>query len=196
VFKHTDAAAAIVAEDYAIIDGDGGGLQISNHFDVAISIAAFEHVHRFPIMLNRVHEALAPEGQLLSLYQPIWPCINGHHIVGIKDAQGANIDFTTRLVPLWGHLLYTPAELYKHLCQHTDEQCAADIVHEVYNSTQINRLFFEDYVAYVENSRFASGRVFPLQQIEVPPDILQALRARHPGRMVFDATTILIRAVK
>ncbi|MDB5445280.1 MAG: hypothetical protein JWQ97_597, partial [Phenylobacterium sp.] len=99
VFRHGDGAAAILAEDHAIIDGDAAGLMIEDYFDVVISIAAFEHIHRFPTMLDRVYKSLNFGGQLLSLFQPIWSCVNGHHIVGISDAAGNKIDFTSTLVP-------------------------------------------------------------------------------------------------
>ncbi|CAN7541467.1 class I SAM-dependent methyltransferase [Phenylobacterium sp. LjRoot219] len=195
-FRHSDDAAAILAEDHAIIDGDAADLNLTDHFDVVISIAAFEHVHKFAPMLDRIYDSLNVGGQLLSLFQPIWSCVNGHHIVGISDAAGNKIDFTSNLMPHWGHLLYTPPQMYKYLCERTDAKCAADIVYEVYNSTQVNRLFFEDYVDYVENSKFRAKVVTPLGQREVPEATAQALRAAHPGRTCFDANTVFIHAIK
>lgn len=195
-FKAGDDMEAALAEDYAIVDGDAADLRFKDHFDVVVSIAAFEHIHRFPTMLSRVYDALMPDGQLLSLFQPIWSCVNGHHIVGITDAAGAKIDFTTNLMPHWGHLLHTPPQLYKILCERTDEKCAADIVYEVYNSMQVNRLFFEDYVDYVEATPFRAKVVTPLGQREVPEATLEALKAAHPGRACFDASTIFIHAIK
>lgn len=197
VFRPDDDPAAVLAEDYAIVDCEAGEIAFEDHFDIAISICAFEHVHRFPIMLDRVHAALRMGGQLMSLYSPIWSGLNGHHVVGVVDAAGNEIDFTsTAFIPPWGHLLLSPPELYRFLCERTDPKAAADVVYEVHNSTQVNRLFVEDYMAYVEHSKFRVTNVTPLAPRPPPEDIEQVLRARHPGRRNFDATTIFIHAAK
>jgi hypothetical protein len=196
VFRDTDDMNLVTNEKYAIIDGNSADLSISDYFDVAISIAAFEHIHRFPEMLSRVYDALRFGGHLLSLFQPIWSCINGHHVVGVKDAQGREIDFSSSLIPPWGHLIYTPPQLYRILCERTDRKCAADIVYQIFNSTQVNRLFFEDYVEYVEHTEFRAKSIAPLGQIQIPEPIAQLLSLSHPGRKCFDANAVFIHAVK
>lgn len=197
IFKPGADPAEILAEDYAIIDGDTADLDIQGHFDVAISIAAFEHVQRFPMMLDRVCDALRPGGQLVSLFAPVWPSLNGHHAVGVVDASGRTIDFTSvEIVPPWAHLLHTPPQLYRLLCQRTDEKAAADLVYEIYNAPQVNRLFFEDYEDYMQNSKFRASVVSPFGHREVPPHIQTALEIAHPGRRCFDAGGILIHAMK
>lgn len=195
-FMHGDPAEAILAEDYAIVDGDAADLQLENHFDVAISICAFEHVQRFAAMLDRVHAALVPEGQLLSLFQPIWPSAQGHHLAGAKDAAGNVFHYWSGIVPPWAHLLQKPPQLYKYLCTVTDERCAADIVHEVYNSTQVNRMFYEDYADYLEGSKFRGKHIQGVGDKAAPDDVAALLRAAHPGRTHFGADTVFMQAMK
>jgi hypothetical protein len=196
-FEHSDPVEDILAEDYAIIDGDASDLRILDHFDVVISIAAFEHIHRFSTMLSRVHASLKKNGQLLSLFQPIWSGVNGHHLVGIVDAKGDKYGMGGwDIVPPWGHLLFTPPLLYKILRTRTDAKCADDIIYAVYNSTMLNRLFFDDYVDYMNDSPFRLHRVDAMGKCHVPDAVLEQLATLYPGRTCFDANTVLIHAAK
>jgi SAM-dependent methyltransferase len=195
-FTAHDAAAEILVNDYAIIDGDICSLDIFDYFDAVVSIAAFEHILKFGGLLDRAHDALRPEGHLLSMFQPIWSCVNGHHLWGIKDKAGHEYNFASGIVPYWGHLLLTPPQLRRDLLTKTDADCADDIVSAVYNSPNINRLFFEDYVDYMNASRFRLKKVTPMGQIVVPEQVQAALEAAHPGRTCFDANTVFIHAVK
>ena len=195
-FTNQDPAAEVLAEDYAIIDGDVTKLEIRDHFDVTISIAAFEHVLRFGGMLDKVHAALAPGGHLISLYQPIWPCVNGHHLWGIKDKAGNEYSFATDIIPPWGHMLMLPAQLRQYLLTRTDADCADDIVEFVYHKPGINRLFYEDYVEYLDASPFRFKQVVPLRPIEPAAQYQTLLEALYPGRKRFDVTTILMQGVK
>ena len=195
-FTDDDTNEEILSNDYAIIDSDICHLDIFDHFDAVVSIAAFEHISKFGGLLDRTYNALRSEGHLISLFQPIWSCVNGHHLGGAKDKAGHEYDFGSGIVPHWGHLLMTPPQMRCDLLTKTDADCADDIVSKVYNSPSINRLFFEDYVDYVNASRFRIKKITPLGQRVVPEQVQAALEAAHPGRTCFDANTILIQALK
>jgi len=197
IFHHSDSVEDILKAEHAIIDGDASDLNINEYFDVIISIAAFEHIHRFSTMLNKLHAALKIKGELVSFFQPIWSSIHGHHLVGITDAQGNKYGMGgLSIVPQWGHLLYTPPQLYKILSSITDKKCADEIIYSVYNSTMINRLFYDDYVDYMNASEFRLKTVIPMGQCEIPDQISERLIALYPSRSCFDANTILIHAAK
>src|ERR1700677_1908088 len=107
IFTADDSTEEILSNDYAVIDSDICRLSIFDYFDAVVSIAAFEHIPKFGGLLDRIYDALRAEGQLISLYQPIWSCINGHHLWGVKDKAGHEHDFGSGIVPPWGHLLMT-----------------------------------------------------------------------------------------
>jgi len=196
IFSVDDDPAKILAADYAIVDGDVKKLRLVDHFDVVVSIAAFEHVLRFGTMLDRVYDALCPGGHLESLYMPIWPCPNGHHLWGIKDKAGVEYNFGSYIIPPWGHLLMNPPQLRAYLLTKTDPDCADDIVHFTYHDPVINRLFIEDYAAYLDASRFTTKALVKLGQVEIPDWVQTRLTAAFPGRTQFDHSTLFMRAVK
>jgi len=93
-------------------------------FDLIFSIAAFEHIHKFPAALEKMFLALKPSGNLFSIFSPIWSAINGHHLPKITDQKGRVFDFHDSPIPPWGHLLMRPPELCKYLYQITDKGTA------------------------------------------------------------------------
>lgn len=160
-------------------------------FDLVVSLDAFEHIHKFASMLDRVYDALKPGGMLLSMNSPIWSCHFGHHLWGVVDKQGRTFSMQESPIPAWGHLLMRPWEMYSFLRGHTDAETADQIVYEVYYSENLNRLFAEDYTAYVEASRFerySIGSHCPL----VPPDPATQIELErlHPGMREFSTVGI------
>lgn len=142
--------------DYLLLNGLVEEIPDCMHhrFDRIISIAALEHVTHFPRALNRMFKALRPGGKLFAFIGPVWSAFNGHHLKEIKDLKGRIFKFNHDGIPPWGHLLYSPPEMYLQLRNITDEDTADNIIHEVYNTPAINRLFIEDYVNYFQASSF------------------------------------------
>lgn len=128
-------------------------------FDLVFSIAAFEHIHRFPESLEAMYNALRPGGVLFTIFSPIWSGHNGHHLPEITDVDGNEFDFANSPIPPWGHLLNTPPQLYRYLLERTDKQTAAKMVYFVYNAPNINRYFTEDYLGFFNHSRFEGDTV-------------------------------------
>lgn len=185
-------------QPYAILNGQIEDMPASftGQFDVVVSIATFEHVLKFGGMLDRIHDVLMPGGSLVSLFSPIWPCHNGHHIWDITDKAGRVFSFGSSPIPAWGHLLMRPAQLRQHLLAHTDPQCADEIVHQVYHSPEVNRLFVEDYYAFLQGARFADFQLMPVMPSGIPDDIQKALETLHPGRRLFSHQGLLLKARK
>lgn len=169
--------------DYAVVSGRAERLAdpFFERFDVVFSIAAFEHIDRFPMALSRMHRALKPGGRLFSMYSPIWSAYNGHHLHGVTDKQGRTFSFGNLPIPPWGHLFMRPPQMYRHLLAHTDPDAAAEIVYHVYNSPSINRLFTEDYVDYFVGSAFKVDEIAAIFFAQVPDETQQRLQALYPG---------------
>lgn len=182
---------------YAVLVGGIEQLPVAlhGHFDVVFSIAAFEHILRFGQALDLMAAALNRQGKLFSLFSPIWSAHDGHHLPEITDHQGRRFFFNSSPIPPWGHLYLTPPELYAHLRQHTDAQTAQEMVYYVYHSPQINRLFPEDYQAYVQLSAL-EGPITKTFLSPVPPEIQARIEARHPGRAHFDSGGLMMTLSK
>jgi len=166
--------------------------QMEQQFDLVFSIAAFEHIARLPLALEKMHSALVPGGKLFAMFAPIWSSYNGHHLPEMVDAAGNHFSFANSPVPPWGHLLFRPMELFDLLCQTCDAETAREIVYFVYSSPHINRFFLDDYLEMVTRSKFIVQQATPIFEIEVPDVVKQQLQTRYPGRTLFGHSGLLI----
>lgn len=155
---------------------------LEGYFDVVFSIAAFEHIARLPLALDKMHRALKPAGKLFSLFAPIWSSYNGHHLPEIVDKSGNHWNFGNSPIPPWGHLFLSQIELYDLLCRTCDRETAQEIVYFVYSSPHINRFFLEDYFNIVNRSPFAIEKMTPMFQMPIPDAVQKALAVRYPGK--------------
>jgi glycosyltransferase involved in cell wall biosynthesis/SAM-dependent methyltransferase len=161
-------------------------------YDLIFSIAAFEHIHKFPLALEKMFLALKPGGQLFSIFTPIWSAHDGHHLPPITEPnQGKTFNFQNSPIPPWGHLLMRPPELCRYLYQHTDKETADAITHYVYNSPHINRFFTEDYVEFINQSSFIVKRLEPIGLRKIENNTQQTLEKLYPGRTQFANNGIL-----
>jgi SAM-dependent methyltransferase len=185
--KLTDATADLLEKDYALLDGaiEDAPDALAGRFDVAFSIACFEHVSRLPKALDRIARLLKPGGQLFTMFSPVWSAHDGHHLPEITDRSGRTFKFDRSPIPPWGHLLAGPSGLYQYLCNHTDAATAGEMVYYVYHAPHINRLFAEDYVAYFQQSplhvKVCDG-TFP---IDIPARMQAELEKMHPDKTLF-----------
>jgi SAM-dependent methyltransferase len=180
--------------DYAVVSGRAEKLTPAFYekFDVICSIAAFEHIDRMPIALSRMYHSLKPGGRLFTMFSPIWSSRDGHHLHGVTDKKGNTFSFANSPIPPWGHLLMRPPQMYNHLLSYTDEEAAAEIVFNVYNSSAINRLFTEEYVKYFEMSPFEIETLVATFSNPPPEDIQQRLEVLYPERKRFDNAGLLV----
>jgi len=161
-------------------------------FDVIFSIAAFEHITMFPIALDKMCQALKPGGFLFSMWSPIWSAHDGHHLPTIIDKYGREMNFGKSPIPPWGHLLMRPPELYGHLLGFTDMESAARIVYFVYHSSHINRLFTEDYLAFINSSQFQQQEVVGIFPMQIKPEIQTRLEQLYLGRKHFANNGLMV----
>ncbi len=160
-------------------------------FDLIFSIAAFEHIHKFPLALEKMYHALKPSGLLFARWSPIWSGHDGHHLPLIIDSQGNKIDFGNSPIPHWGHLQMSPPELYTHLRTFIDKKTASLILYYVYNSSNINRFFTEDYFDFIQQSPFKIIKLNPTFLHPIPSETQISLETRFPGRKYFSNNGIL-----
>lgn len=185
--KLADAQPDLLDQDYVLLDGaiEDAPDTLAGQFDVAFSIACFEHVSRLPKALDKIARLLKPGGQLFTMFSPIWSAHDGHHLPEITDRSGRTFKFDRSPIPPWGHLLAGPSGLYQYLCNHTDAATAEEMVYYVYHAPHINRLFAEDYVAYFQQSplqvKVCDG-TFPT---DIPPAMQAELEKMHPDKTLF-----------
>ena len=178
---------------YEVLSGGVEELPIALHekFDVIFSIAAFEHIGPFPLALDKMYQALHGGGHLFSMWSPIWSAHNGHHLPTIIDKSGRSFSFVQSPVPPWGHLFMQPLELYRYLLNLTDQEAAARILYYLCNSSHINRFFVEDYLGFMEMSKFDFIEVTGYDETMVPPDIQTKLEGSNPGHKNFSHNGIM-----
>lgn len=177
---------------YSVLTGriEDAPPSLDGRFDVAFSIAAFEHMDRLPTALDAVYRVLKPGGTLFSMFSPVWSATNGHHLPDLFDAQGKQFD--VKHIPEWGHLLYSPPEMFAHICKYTDRKTAANVVYYIYNSPHINRLFIEDYVSYIQQSSFIVEKLNATFPQPISPETQQALQTRWPGKTMFSPVGLMM----
>jgi hypothetical protein len=178
---------------YAVLSGRIEELPMTlyGQFDMVFSVAAFEHILFFPLALDRMYAALRSGGRLFTMFSPLWSAYDGHHLPNIIDKSGKKMGFHNSPIPPWGHLLMRPPSLLHHLLQHTDFETSARIVYYTYHSSHINRLFSEDYVAYIRASPFVIESLVPTFFVDVPNNINDELKRLYPGREHFANNGIL-----
>jgi SAM-dependent methyltransferase len=180
---------------YVILDGAVEFLpdDFERSFDIVFSVNAFEHVLALDAVLNRIYEVLRPGGILFSQFGPIWSSLVGSHFWINKEF---NFNAPGSLAP-WAHLLQTRDEIRCALREGgIAEPLLSETIRQLFDSTFINRKYFEDYEIAMRQSRFPDTeiKVMPLWRRTVPVEIQSALEARHPGYREFGAYGVRIHA--
>lgn len=163
-----------------------------NQYDLIFSIAAFEHISKFPLALDKMFNCLRPSGKLFAIFAPIWSSYKGHHIPEIIDKQGNLFNFNNSPIPVWGHLLMKPPEMYKYLLDYTDRETAGLITYYVYNDNSINRFFTEDYVDFFEQSPFTIAWLEAYCENPITEELEASLKQLYPRNSKFDNEGILV----
>lgn len=194
----SEASAPDTLPTHGCLSGrvDDSPAAFNGAFDAIFSIAAFEHILNFPVALDAMFRCLRPGGKLFTMYSPIWSALDGHHLPRLVDKSGQVIDFHTPFIPPWGHLLMRPPQMYDHLLKHTDPETAGEIVYFIYHSPHINRLFTEDYVAFIKASPFEIEQLGVTFPNNVSEDLQAELQRLHPGRVNFANNGIILTLVR
>jgi SAM-dependent methyltransferase len=191
--KLTAATPADLNADYVLLDGaiEDAPEALAGQFDLAFSIACFEHVSRLPKALERIARLLKPGGRLFTMFSPLWSSHDGHHLPEITDASGVKHAFWKSPIPPWGHLLAGPSDMYQFLLGKTDPKAAEEMVYYMYHAPHINRLFTEDYIRYFNLSPLKIVECHATFQRQIPPAMQSELERMHPGKKLFSNNGIL-----
>jgi SAM-dependent methyltransferase len=183
-----DATPALLGEDYVLLDGaiEDAPDALADQFDVAFSIACFEHVSRMPKALGRIAHVLKPGGKLFTMFSPLWGAHDGHHLPEITNREtGETYKFNRSPIPPWGHLLASPAGLYNFLRPQVGDTTAEEIVYYVHHAPHISRLFLEDYVGYFHQSPLTVVECRATFPRTIAPEMQAELERLHPGHTQF-----------
>lgn len=181
-------------QNYTLLEGLVEDLPagLEGIFDRIFSIACFEHVHTLGLALEKMHAALKSGGKLFTMFSPIWSAHDGHHLPNITDAHGKQWSAGKSPIPPWAHLLFSPAQMEKHLQSQTDRHTASKMIFHIYHNQHINRLFTENYLEYVQQSPFIIEQLQLSFPAKIPDNIQKALEARHPGKKHFSNNGLLM----
>jgi len=136
-----------------------GGIEDLNEtyygaFDVVFSMAAFEHINKFPEAIDKMYKALKPGGRLVSIFSPLWSSCFGHHLPNIYDQDGVAFNFENSPLPPWAHLYMPRHEMFEYLVEKFDQEFASKVIYYIFNSSHINRYFLDDFIKITDASRF------------------------------------------
>lgn len=121
-------------------------------FDYVFSVATLEHVNDVPRALGEIHRVLKRGGEFFTRFGPIWTAVNGHHY-RLWNHEGKVF------IPPWGHLALTREELYRYVERRHGQAEAENACRHVYDSQEINRLPYREYVEAFKSAPFRHKKV-------------------------------------
>lgn len=114
--------------------------------DAIFSSNAFQFID-VSSTLAEARRILRPGGVLYAHFGPIWSAVDGHQLEYVTYEGRPLAFWQDTFLPPWAHLAYEREQLRTLLRSGLPEELADLLVWHVHESTTINRLFFEDYVA-------------------------------------------------
>lgn len=154
------------------------------------SVSVFEHLLDFEQCLAEMHRILVPGGMVYAEFGPIWSSSLGHHVYAeVNGEQARHWDPGLNPLENFSHLLQDRGEMAQALEGRVSSPLAAAILSWVYEGDGINRLFYEDYLRFVEQSPFELVHL-DTDREHVPTEVLSELKARHPQYQVFDVRNV------
>jgi len=166
-------------------------------FDVAVSLAAFEHIADLLSALRSIRRLLRPGGNFMVLVGPIWSGYRGHHVLPTYfPCFPEEAGILLGLLGPWRHLLQTRTELHAALRTKVSQEFADLAVYSIYESPRLNRLFFEEYLMLFRRAGFQVMDLGPWPTpMHVDRTVLHGLRLRMPGcgRFEVDGFTAILK---
>lgn len=148
-------------------------------YDLIFSTNCFEHIQDLEKAFDNMYEILNDGGFLSALLGPIYSCYKGHHIY-IYYAKDLVLDFNDSKLQDWGHLLYGPEKLIEILSKFYNEQTLNTIKEQLTNWDYINKLFFDDYIEIINNSKFKVIELRDWHKSKYPsPEIQKILEEKY-----------------
>jgi SAM-dependent methyltransferase len=177
--------------DVQAVDMRASGLP-SESFGAIFSVAVLEHLLDLDVCLAEMHRLLGPGGRVYAAFGPIWSSALGHHI--FADVNGIQLrHWDPRLNPVedYAHLLLSQAEMRQRISASRGIEVADAAVAWIYESEELNRMFFEDYVAAFERASLRLVRL-AIDRDHVPKQRMAELRAAYPDRTEFSARNAVV----
>jgi len=173
-------------ENYSMLQGDINSFAYPDeYFDGIVTMATFEHIKNLDQALENMKRLLKPGGKIISIFNPIWTSVIGHHYNFWLQEEN-------KLLPPWGHLWMTEDEMNIYLVEEKkiEPEKAREICHKVYHDDIINRMTRKDiYEAIIssgfivrecrEQIAFNRGRPFGAIQNELTASIFNRLCDRY-----------------
>jgi len=126
-----------------------------NHFDIIFSASVLEHLLDIDEFLTEMHRILSPKGLLCLHGGAFWNSAWGHHLWVHTDAESYEFNGNNPL-PDWSHLFMSRAEMLSHLLiKEVIPDHANKIISWVFDSDEINRFTYDDYVKVFNNCDFS-----------------------------------------
>lgn len=178
------SASPATADNWEIAELDATNTGYpDNFFDIVISVGVFEHVIDLKGALREAGRVLKPSGKLYTEFSPIWSSVIGHH-------YNFWVEKDAGLIPGWGHLWMSEAQMLEYLAPRIGEGRAGRACLDIYRGGGINRLSRMDYYHIFLNSGLwvrnlsehisLSSRVhFGGGESELTPEIFSRLRDRY-----------------
>jgi SAM-dependent methyltransferase len=147
-------------------------------FDCIVSFSVLEHVSDVPAAMRETFRLLRPGGDVCLAFGPVWSSAYGHHIY-INAADRPLLNFSLWDMPAFMHLLSSPAEISDYYVKSGySEQEAQSAIHYCFESDNINRVMFEDYLD-IFRENFIIDKLVTMYN-HVPAGILEILRRKYP----------------
>ena len=156
----------------------------NERFDFVYSTNAFEHICELDEAIDSLWGVMNEGGFVFSVFAPIWSAWNGHHHDNIVLDGGRIADFTNGPLHPWEHLMYGPDELERRLVERIGQDAAARLIHMVYEEDSISRLFFEDYIDIITQSRFICYLCCPIYSKNPTRNVIEAVNRIHGTRIL------------
>lgn len=138
--------------------GDAEQLDFGDEtFDLVVSMSTFEHILHVDRALAEMYRVLRPKGYVLLSFEPIWTASYGHHLHHFGPVSD--------LVPAWGHLIWTKAELRDVLVPRwpADAPLTVDAALAwVYDEDGLNRIGIRDILRTLRGSPLTVEWIHPL----------------------------------
>jgi SAM-dependent methyltransferase len=207
VFSLENAKSNFDVCDYIKFHGDATYIPESFYekFDIVVSANAFEHILTLKQVVDKIFYCLAKGGIFFTRFAPIWSCAKGHHYMGGKYngvLNGYEISFNNIEkdgIPPFIHLLKDEKETREYFADKSLPfgQTQIDCLCEwSYKTNEINRLFYEDYVEIMANSKFKEHEIKPWGMQKINEELLMQLCQRYPKYQSFEVFGIDIFAKK
>jgi SAM-dependent methyltransferase len=168
---------------------DGTDLEFpDNYFDFVYSLNLFEHIHNLDKCIDEQIRVLKPSGYCYASWYPIWSGPRGHHIhedmvdywekYMLIEKQGYKNN--GNYIKDWSHLLLSKKEMKQALLNTMNsEKLVIQIVNFIYESDELNRLFFDEFQKLI-NQKQIRIEFIETNKANISTDILTKLKTIYP----------------